>query len=202
MRDYLTSDVDRVILDDAVIYRRVGELLKDMGSCLPAKLVLYESKDDVFEHYQLSEQIAGISDRKVWLDCGGYLIFDYTEAMTVIDVNSGRYSSGTSLEETVMRINREAAREIARQLRLRDIGGIIVVDFIDMHTEESQQEIVAILHEALASDKMRPKVQDNRTQSRRNYQEKGKTEFVNRSLRRLPDLSGQRPGTVPGNCQH
>lgn len=160
VRDYLTSDVDRVILDDAVIYRRVGELLKDMGSCLPAKLVLYESKDDVFEHYQLSEQIAGISDRKVWLDCGGYLIFDYTEAMTVIDVNSGRYSSGTSLEETVMRINREAAREIARQIRLRDIGGIIVVDFIDMHTEESQQEIVAILYEALASDKMRPKVQD------------------------------------------
>lgn len=79
------------------------------------------------------------------MSCGGYLVIDYTEAMTVIDVNSGRYSGRENLEETIMQINREAAVEIARQLRLRDIGGIIVVDFIDMHTQEHQQEILQVL---------------------------------------------------------
>ena len=160
VRDYLTEQVDKIILDDSVIYKRVCELLKDMGKSLPPKLVLHESKDDVFAYYQLNDQIAGISDRKVWLDCGGYLVIDYTEAMTVMDVNSGKFSGNSDLEDTVMQINRQAAKEIARQLRLRDIGGIIVVDFIDMHSETNQKEILAILNEALADDKMKPKVQD------------------------------------------
>lgn len=94
------------------------------------------------------------------MSCGGYLVIDYTEAMTVIDVNSGRYSGRENLEETIMQINREAAVEIARQLRLRDIGGIIVVDFIDMHTQEHQQEILQVLQQALSNDKMKPRVQD------------------------------------------
>ena len=135
VRDYLTEQVDKIILDDAAVYKRVCELLSDLGSVLPTKLVLHESKDDVFSYYQLNDQIAGISDRKVWLDCGGYLVIDYTEAMTVIDVNSGKFNGNRNLEDTVMQINRQAAAEIARQLRLRDIGGIIVVDFIDMHSE-------------------------------------------------------------------
>jgi len=160
VRDYLTEQVDKIILDDAVVFGRVCELLKDAGSSLTAKLVLHESKDDVFAYYQLNDQIAGISDRKVWLDCGGYLVIDYTEAMTVIDVNSGKFSGKNNLEDTVMQINREAALEIARQLQLRDIGGIVVVDFIDMHTEEHQKEILSILSKALANDKMKPKVQD------------------------------------------
>ena len=160
VRDYLTEQVDKIILDDAVVYKRVCELLSDMGSVLPTKLVLHESKDDVFAYYQLNDQIAGISDRKVWLDCGGYLVIDYTEAMTVIDVNSGKFSGNMNLEDTVMQINRQAAAEIARQLRLRDIGGIIVVDFIDMHSEENQKEIIALLNSVLADDKMKPKVQD------------------------------------------
>lgn len=114
----------------------------------------------LFARYGLHEEIDTISDRRIELACGGYLVIDYTEAMTVIDVNSGRYSGRENLEETIMQINREAAVEIARQLRLRDIGGIIVVDFIDMHTCEHQQEIVQVLQQALANDKMKPRVQD------------------------------------------
>lgn len=91
---------------------------------------------------------------------GGYLVIDYTEAMTVIDVNSGHFSGRENLAETVMQINREAADEIARQLRLRDIGGIIVVDFIDMDKKEYREEIMERLQQALRSDKMKPCVQD------------------------------------------
>ena len=101
-----------------------------------------------------------MADRRVELPGGGYLIIDHTEAMTVIDVNSGSYSGKNSLEDTIMEINRKAAREIAHQLRLRDIGGIIVVDFIDMHSEENRQEVLSVLEAAFVGDKMRPRVQD------------------------------------------
>ena len=101
-----------------------------------------------------------MSDRIVWLPGGGYLVFDYTEAMTVIDVNSGKFSAGEDRDATSMAINREAAVEIARQLRLRDIGGIIVADFIDMNSEDEQKEILQLLKQEFASDKMKPKVMD------------------------------------------
>ena len=91
---------------------------------------------------------------------GGYLILDHTEAMTVIDVNSGSYSGKNNLEETIMEINRQAAREIAHQLRLRDIGGIIVVDFIDMHSGAHRQELLSLLEKAFRGDRMRPRIQD------------------------------------------
>lgn len=160
VREYLSEKIDQLILDDKVIFQRVSELLKQTETKLLHKVTLYEQVEDVFAHYRLNEQIASISDRKIWLDCGGYLVIDYAEAMTVIDVNSGKFSSQNNLEATVMQTNREAAVEIARQLRLRDIGGIIVVDFIDMHTKEQQEEIIGLLNKALAQDKMKPKVQD------------------------------------------
>ena len=116
--------------------------------------------EDIFAYCGQTEAIASISDRQVDLPNGGYIVFDYTEAMTVIDVNSGKFSGRENLEETIMEINRQAAAEIARQLRLRDIGGIIVVDFIDMHTEEHKAEILSVLQNALSGDKMHPKVQD------------------------------------------
>ena len=124
------------------------------------KVTLYQGLEDIFAYNKQSEAIAAISDRQVTLPSGGYLVIDHTEAMTVIDVNSGRFSGRENLEETIMQINREAALEIARQLRLRDIGGIIVVDFIDMHTQMHKREILNALQQALAGDKMHPKVQD------------------------------------------
>lgn len=159
VRDYVTEDVNKIIIDDKTVCQRVEELLINMDN-INIETVFYEEKIDVFTKFKLNKQIEAISDRQIWLECGGYLVIDYTEAMTVIDVNSGKYSGQESLEATIMEINRQAALEIARQLRLRDIGGIVVVDFIDMHTAKHQEEILHILRKALTDDKMDPKVQD------------------------------------------
>lgn len=160
VRDYLKPELQEIAVDNLNIYMRLEELLKEMPQGKSLKLTMYRGLEDIFKYNGLDEDVAGISDRQVALPSGGYLVIDYTEAMTVIDVNSGKYSGRESLEETIMQINREAAREIARQLRLRDIGGIIVVDFIDMHTDEHKKEILTVLQSSLSGDKMRPKVQD------------------------------------------
>lgn len=160
VRDYLRPQLAEIVMDNLAIYKRVEELLAQIPQGRHIKLTLYQGLEDIFAYNQQTEAIAGISDRQVPLPSGGYLVIDYTEAMTVIDVNSGKFSGRESLEETIMQINREAAVEIARQLRLRDIGGIIVVDFIDMHTDNHKKEILRTLQQALAGDKMHPKVQD------------------------------------------
>lgn len=160
VRDYLRPQLAEIVIDNLPIYKRVEEILNEIPQAQHIKLTLYQGLEDIFAYNKQSEAIAGISDRQVPLPSGGYLVIDYTEAMTVIDVNSGKFSGRENLEETIMQINREAAVEIARQLRLRDIGGIIVVDFIDMHTDNHKKEILNTLHQALAGDKMHPKVQD------------------------------------------
>lgn len=160
VRDYLNSNIDEVVVDSPAVYKRLAELLKNLSCGGQCRLTLHDRKTDIFTYYRLSDDIASISDRRIDLPSGGYLVIDYTEAMTVIDVNSGHFSGRETLAETVMQINREAAAEIARQLRLRDIGGIIVVDFIDMDKKEYREEIMALLEEALRSDKMKPCVQD------------------------------------------
>ncbi len=160
VRDYLKPELTEIAVDSLDIYMRLEELLKEIPQGKYIKLTMYRGLEDIFKYNGFEEDVAGISDRQVNLPSGGYLVIDYTEAMTVIDVNSGKFSGRESLEETIMQINREAAKEIARQLRLRDIGGIIVVDFIDMHTEAHKREILDVLHASLAGDKLKPKVQD------------------------------------------
>ncbi len=160
VRDYLRPQLTEIVIDNLAVYKRVEELLAQIPQGSHIKLTLYQGLEDIFAYNQQAEAVSGISDRQVPLPSGGYLVIDYTEAMTVIDVNSGKFSGRESLEETIMQINREAAVEIARQLRLRDIGGIIVVDFIDMHTDNHKKEILRTLQQALAGDKMHPKVQD------------------------------------------
>jgi ribonuclease G len=160
LRDYLNSTVDKITIDSKEAYDRLRSLLKGVPEEDVRKLKLYRGTGDIFSYYGLDEAIASISDRRVDLPCGGYIIIDHTEAMTVIDVNSGTYKDPSSLEATIMRTNREAAQAIAYQLRLRDIGGIIVVDFIDMHTEAHKDEVLKVLKDAFAGDKMRPKIQD------------------------------------------
>ena len=159
VRDYITPEVHKIVIDDTAVGERIEALLKDLDRD-NVGVVYYKGKEDIFNYYGLEEDVATISDRKVWLACGGYLVFDYTEALTVIDVNSGRYTGRDKMADTIMDINKEAAAEIARQLRLRDIGGIVVVDFIDMATPEQQQELLQVLRNSLAGDKMKPKVQD------------------------------------------
>ncbi len=160
VRDYLNSKVDKIVIDNKDTYDRLRNLLKGVPDEDVRKLKLYRGVSDIFHYYGLNEAIASISDHRVDLPCGGYIIIDHTEAMTVIDVNSGSFKDPNSLEATIMRTNREAAQAIAFQLRLRDIGGIIVVDFIDMHTEAHKEEVLQMLQQSFAGDKMRPKVQD------------------------------------------
>lgn len=160
VRDYLNASIDEVVVDSPAVYGRLQELLQNIAESRSCKLLLHNKQTDIFSYYRLSDDIASISDRRIDLPSGGYLVIDYTEAMTVIDVNSGHFSGRENLAETVMQINREAADEIARQLRLRDIGGIIVVDFIDMDKKEYREEIMERLQQALRADKMKPCVQD------------------------------------------
>lgn len=160
VRDYLNVCIDEVVVDSPAVYGRLQELMQNIAESRSCKLLLHDKQTDIFSYYRLSDDIASISDRRIDLPSGGYLVIDYTEAMTVIDVNSGHFSGRENLAETVMQINREAADEIARQLRLRDIGGIIVVDFIDMDKKEYREEIMERLQQALRADKMKPCVQD------------------------------------------
>lgn len=160
VRDYFTKDVKEIVTDNREAFQRIQALLAGMKGAEETELRLWDSGEDVFSGFGLGETLTSLADRRVELPGGGYLVIDHTEAMTVIDVNSGSYSGKNNLEETIMEINRQAAREIAHQLRLRDIGGIIVVDFIDMHSEENRQEVLSVLEASFAGDKMRPRIQD------------------------------------------
>ena len=160
VRDYFTRDVNEIVVDNPEAFQRIQALLAGMQGTDDTVLRQWEGGEDVFSGLGLGETLASLADRRVELPGGGYLVIDHTEAMTVIDVNSGSYSGKNNLEDTIMEINRQAAREIAHQLRLRDIGGIIVVDFIDMHSEENRQEVLSVLEASFAGDKMRPRIQD------------------------------------------
>ena len=160
VRDYLTKEVKEIVVDNRDAFQRIRDLLTGMQGAEDTELRLWDKGEDVFFGLGLGETLASLADRRVELPSGGYLVIDHTEAMTVIDVNSGSYSGKNNLEETIMEINRQAAREIAHQLRLRDIGGIIVVDFIDMHSEENRQEVLSVLEASFVGDKMRPRIQD------------------------------------------
>jgi ribonuclease E len=142
------------------VYGLVTDYLRDVAPDTLEKVRLHEGKLPVFEEFHIVEQIHKGLDRKVWLPSGGYLVIERTEAMTVIDVNTGKHVGKRNLEETVVKTNIEAASEVARQLRLRDIGGIIIIDFIDMVFEANKQQVVETLREAMAQDKTRSQVFD------------------------------------------
>ncbi len=163
VRDLFNSDITRLVVDGAEAYEPVAEYVTAVAPELADRLVRYESATpngpDVFAAYRIDEQIAKALERKVHLPSGGSLVIDRTEAMTVVDVNTGKYTgSGGNLEETVTKNNLEAAEEIVRQLRLRDIGGIIVVDFIDMVLESNRELVLRRLTEALGRDRTRHQV--------------------------------------------
>ena len=138
----------------------VRTYLQSVGPDLVNLVHLHEGSLPVFEEYHIVEQIHKALERKVWLPSGGYIVIDRTEAMTVVDVNTGRHTGKTNLEETVTKTNIEAAEEIAHQLRLRDIGGMIIIDFIDMLFEQNKDMVVRTLKDALAQDKTRSQVFD------------------------------------------
>jgi ribonuclease E len=158
IREHFTKDFKRLLIDDREIHDQVLEYLAGTEADLVEKVTLYKDELALFERYHVEDQLRKALDRKVWLPSGGHLVIDRTEALTVIDVNTGRFVGTTNLEETVLQNNLESAEEIARQLRLRDIGGIIVIDFIDMEDQRNQDAVLLRLREHLAKDKTRTQV--------------------------------------------
>ncbi|NLI79496.1 MAG: Rne/Rng family ribonuclease [Candidatus Riflebacteria bacterium] len=160
VRDYLNDDVDRMIVDSREDYQEILESCDFLSPLQRAALELYDGKEPVFEAFGIEKEIATALDAKVWLDSGGYLIFDKTEAMNTIDVNSGRFSGGADLEETVTKVNLEAAKVVARQIRLRNLAGIIIIDFIDMHDAKNRQKVLKAFRDAFKGDRNRPHILD------------------------------------------
>lgn len=158
VRDLFTNDIDKFVVNDRQQYSKVLELVDMISPVLKCKVEYFSKSYDLFEYYQLESRIERALSRKVWLKCGGYLIIDRTEALTVIDVNTGKYVGKNNLEDTVLRTNIEAAKEIAKQLRLRDIGGIIIIDFIDMDEQEHQNMVLEALKQALKRDRTKTTV--------------------------------------------
>lgn len=159
LRDHLTDETQRIVVDDAEECRKMQELARAFSPDLKSKIQLFRGKPrTLFEEHGLNEEMEAALRRRVWLKSGGYLVFDQTEALTVIDVNTGRYVGSRNLQDTVFKTNMEAAEEIARQLRLRDIGGIIVIDFIDMESPGRRQKVVSALERFLKRDKTRATV--------------------------------------------
>jgi ribonuclease E len=149
------------VIENRALFEDVDDYVGAISPSQADRVEFYDVDEDplpLFERFQVTEQLKRGLDRKVWLPSGGSLIIEHTEALTVIDVNTGRNVGSSSLEETVFRNNLEAATEIARQLRLRDIGGIIVIDFVDMEIKANREELVRVFKDALSRDKTRTQV--------------------------------------------
>ena len=163
IREELNKDFRGVVIDDPGLHEEVLSYVASINPELADRIELHDPTEDplpLFERHHVHEQLHKAIDRKVWLPSGGSIIIERTEALTVIDVNTGKNVGKTNLEETVFRNNLEAADEIARQLRLRDIGGIIVIDFIDMEVKENREQVSKRFRQALSRDKTRVQVFD------------------------------------------
>jgi ribonuclease E len=163
LREELNSDYRGVLIDDRELFDKVRDYVTAVNPELADRIEYYDTEAEelpLFERYFVHEQLHKALDRKVWLPSGGSLIIERTEALTVIDVNTGKNIGKSNLEETVFRNNLEAAAEVAHQLRLRDIGGIIVIDFIDMETKQNREAVAGALRDGLSRDKTRTQVFD------------------------------------------
>lgn len=155
VRDVFSPDVDRVVVDDKPTFERVLRFVETFAPRLQNKVHFYEGEQAVFDAYGVEMDVNRALDKKIWLRCGGYIVIEATEALTVVDVNTGRYVGGSDLEETIFKTNMEAVKEIAYQLRLRNIGGIIIIDFIDMEDEAHREEVFRAMKESALKDKSR-----------------------------------------------
>ncbi|MCZ7526993.1 MAG: Rne/Rng family ribonuclease [Acidimicrobiia bacterium] len=161
VREEFTKEYRGIVIDDRALYEEVRAYVEAMAPELADRIEYYDESEEhlpVFERHHVHEQLHKALDRKVWLPSGGSLVIERTEALTVIDVNTGKNVGKSNLEETVYQNNLEAAEEIARQLRLRDIGGIIVIDFIDMEVQQNRDDVLRVFRQALARDKTRTQV--------------------------------------------
>ena len=158
VRDLLIQEVEKVVIDSKPTYHAILSFLDNYMPSLKDHVVLYDGSEPVFDAYNLEGDISRAIKRKVWLKSGGYILIEHTEALVAIDVNTGRYVGVHNLEETILKTNLEAVKEIAYQIRLRDLGGIIIIDFIDMEKKANQEKIFNALKEALKKDKSKTHV--------------------------------------------
>ena len=155
--DTLDNNVERIMVDDEQIYKEVNKILNEINENSTTKVELKKT-DNLLAIYDTDDQIQKKEQRKIWLKCGGFITIDKTEALTAIDVNSGKFTGKQNLEQTVLKVNEEASIEIARQLRLRDIGGIIIIDYIDMQEQETREKVLETLKQALKKDRSKTQV--------------------------------------------
>jgi ribonuclease G len=158
VRDLLIHEVEKLVIDSRPTFEAVLTFLDTYMPSLKDNVILYESPEPVFDVYNLEADISRALKRKVWLKSGGYILIEHTEALTAIDVNTGRYVGKHNLDETILKTNLEAVKEIAYQIRLRDIGGIIIIDFIDMEKKSNQERVFNAFKEALKRDKSKTHV--------------------------------------------
>ncbi len=158
IRDLFTPDISRLVINDKEFYERVQIVANIISPQLKDRVVLYQGEEDLFDRYDLESKIDKSLSRKVWLNNGGYIVIDQTEALTSIDVNTGRYVGTDNLQETITEANCQAAKEIARQLRLRDISGIIIIDFIDMEDIADKERVLDTLKAELKKDRTKSNV--------------------------------------------
>ncbi len=158
IRDYLRSDINELLIDDQAVYQQARDFMQLVMPSQLNKVKLYQDRVPLFTRYQIESQIESAFQREVSLPSGGSIVIDHTEAMVAIDINSARATKGSDIEETALNTNLEAADEIARQLRLRDLGGLVVIDFIDMTPAKNQREVENRLKEALKMDRARVQI--------------------------------------------
>ena len=153
LTDLMDQDLSRIITNDKETYDSIKEKLENEN-----KNIRIDMQEDILSMYNLKKQLEELENRKIWLKCGGFITIDKTEALTAIDVNSGKYTGRKDLEQTIFTVNKEATIEIAKQLRLRDIGGIIIIDYIDMKDEENENKIIEIFKEQLKKDRSKTQI--------------------------------------------
>lgn len=153
LTDLIDRGLNRICVDDEKIYGEIFNRLKEEN-----KKIELMARKDIIKMYDLENQLEQLKNRKIWLKCGGFITIDKTEALTAIDVNSGKYTGKQDLEHTTFTVNKEATIEIAKQLRLRDIGGIIIIDYIDMQEKENEEKIIELLKENLKKDRSKTQI--------------------------------------------
>jgi len=158
VRDLFSSDVDRLIVDELGEHARLRQFVANFAPRYERLVEIYEGNEPLFDAYEIEIELDRALERKVWLKSGGYLVIDQGEALTSIDVNTGRYVGRRSLEDTITKTNLEAVREVVNQLRLRNIGGIIIIDFIDMEEESNKEKVWRALQDALRADRAKSNV--------------------------------------------
>ena len=154
--DLTRLKIDRILVDNDDELKKIKKFKEENEEF---KELIIEKKDKVFDMYELYNQIQKLKNRKIWLKCGGFITIDKTEALTAIDVNTGKYLGSKNLEKTIFRVNKEATIEIAKQLRLRDIGGIVIIDYIDMKNNEDKEKIQKLLKEEVKKDRAKVQIE-------------------------------------------